>query len=131
MRRPLFAVGSEAWICKEIMNWARLNDTRWPWLQRLIHISNEGKRNPIMAKAIGIRSGVSDYFCPAPSKGLPSLWLEVKTEKNKPTESQVAWKFEMIMCGDVAEIGYGLSDCLRILHAWCVEIERECKRRTV
>jgi len=132
MRRPLFAVGSEAWICKEIMVWVRLNAPRYPWLDRMYHTPNEGRRNPMMASAIGIRSGVSDYHCPAPVREIPSLWLEVKTKTGRITDSQSSWINEMNLIGHWAEDKYTLSSCIEYIDRWCRMVDLETqKRRTV
>jgi hypothetical protein len=129
MKRPLFAVGSEAWICREIMQWARLNTSRYPWLDRLYHVPNEGRRNPMMASAIGIRSGVSDYHRPAPSLGIPDLWLEVKTKTGKLTQAQKEWISDMRQIGHWVSVRYTLSCCIEYMDEWCQMVDFETQKR--
>jgi hypothetical protein len=76
---------SEAWICKKLVQYARLK--KWP----LFHISNEGKRNPGWSQAIGIVAGVSDYFLPIPSFPYSGLWIEMKDYGKKPTRKQLVF----------------------------------------
>ena len=86
-------------MCKELMELVRLNERRFPCLKWFHHIPNEGKRNPLMAKQIGIKSGVSDYFGPVPTNEHLGLYLEIKKPGDKPTQYQERWMRDMTQLG--------------------------------
>jgi hypothetical protein len=93
----------EHWICKEFMTWVRLNMRRYPCLELLFHIPNEGKRNPQIAAEIGIRAGVPDYCMPVSSLEYRGFWLEIKAPKKKPTKQQLWWLERLRASGHWAE----------------------------
>lgn len=67
---------------------------RWPELALLYHAPNGGKRDPIEAKhfkAIGVKSGVPDLFLPSAHGGYHGLYIEMKTENGRLSESQRWW----------------------------------------
>lgn len=119
----------ESQMCAEIMQWARLNERRWPCLQWLRHWPNEGKRNPWEAKKIGIMAGPSDYFLPVPTDRYHGLWLEVKTKGKKPTEAQARWLVGMQELGYMAEYVDDLQSAFFILETYCREAT-ECLNRS-
>lgn len=112
---------NEHQMCKEIMQWARLNERRWPCLQWLRHWPNEGKRNPWKAKEIGIIAGPSDYFLPVSSGKYHGLWLEIKTKGNKPTQHQSRWLEDMRSLGYAAEWCDTLQSAFMVLETYCRE----------
>lgn len=91
-----------------LMRWARVAELRAPELRWLFHVANEGKRTPpvaAIAKAIGLKAGVWDYFLPVPRNGKHGLWIELKAEKGKLTPMQEEFGSAM------AENGYATSVC--------------------
>lgn len=54
---------------------------RWPELDLLYHIPNEGKRDPIAGARLvaqGLRRGVADYALPVARRGYFGLCIELK-----------------------------------------------------
>lgn len=73
---------------KMLVGWCRSNGIR------IIHIPNEGQRNPWTGRdlvAMGLERGVSDLFLPYPRGAYSGLWIEMKHGKNKLTEDQRDW----------------------------------------
>ena len=73
----------------ELFNWAKRIESILPELELMYHVPNEGKRNNgNILKAMGMKSGVPDVVLPVPSKEYHGLYLEMKFNKNKPTQEQ-------------------------------------------
>jgi hypothetical protein len=124
-----YGPGSEHAICKAIIEWRDVNLYRFPWLEGLIHVANEGKRDERIAKAIGIKGGVSDYFCQAPVVGIPDLWLEVKKPGKTPTPAQWAWLLGKRLRGDWADWSDDANVCIAYIERWCRMVDLETKKR--
>lgn len=75
-------------ICEAYWLWRNYSIFRFPCLLELRHIPNEGKRNPGLAKAIGIRAGVLDYQMLVPSRYCHGFLLEIKVPGTKPSRIQ-------------------------------------------
>jgi hypothetical protein len=57
----------------------------------IFHIPNGGKRNALEAarfKRMGVRPGVSDLFLPVPIRTYHGMFVELKADKNKETDTQ-------------------------------------------
>ena len=79
-----------------------------PELEWLHAIPNGGKRDKIEAahlKAQGVKSGVPDLFLPVPKGGYHGLYIEMKVNKNKPTDNQIKW------LSALSSFGYATSVC--------------------
>ena len=69
-------------------------DLRYPHLKMLLHHSpNEGllvnkARDGAKRKAMGVRAGFPDFIFLYPSKGVPFLCLELKTETGRQSHAQ-------------------------------------------
>ncbi len=70
-------------------------DYQYPQYRSLLfHIPNGGKRSPSEAarfKRMGVRAGVSDLFLSVPNRDFHGMFIEMKSEKGKVTESQDAF----------------------------------------
>ena len=106
-------------MCKEIMNWVRLCEKRYPVLVDLRHWPNEGKRNPLHAKEIGVKAGPLDFYLPAPTEHYSCLWLEIKVPPNKPSEAQYGWIKKMRTYGHKAEWTDTVNGAIAILDDYC------------
>ncbi len=76
-----------------LIEWARLQEKRYPELARLYAVPNGGKRHIKTAMALwaeGARAGVLDLCLPVARHGYHSMYLEMKYGKNKLTEEQAA-----------------------------------------
>ncbi len=81
-------------------------------------VPNGGKRRRIEAaimKALGVRAGVSDLILLHNGRFFA---LELKTEKGRPTESQMQFASDVNAAGGYACIVNGLDRALRVLETW-------------
>ena len=80
-----------------VMMWAQVNESRFPEL-RWLHSSLNGifiPGNPITRARIinhmkneGMKNGIPDLFLPVARRGYHGLYVEMKTEKGRPTPEQ-------------------------------------------
>lgn len=109
---------SEAEEQEALMNWARMSCGKYPPLFWLLHIPNGGTRHPAEAlhlKRMGVKPGVPDLCLPYPVKPFHSLWIEMKSEKGRPTALQKEWIEQLRKYGHAAWVCMGFSaaqDCL-------------------
>jgi hypothetical protein len=74
-----------------LMQWCKLNETRFPALKWIFHIPNGGSRNVIEAanlKRAGVKAGIPDLFLPVARKMEHGLFIEMKAGKNTLTKNQ-------------------------------------------
>ena len=113
-----------------VCNWVKTN-TDLPF----IHIANERKCNPTRGKILkqmGVMPGVFDIFIPRgfdkliygclnpPFNGTKThsfhgLWIELKSEKGKPSKSQLEFQEIIIKEKYKAEIAYGFNEAIEII----------------
>ena len=79
---------NEHQIAVELMRWAGYNVKRYPCLEVLHHVANEGKRDPKKTKGEGLLAGLPDYHMPVAGAGYCGFWLELKAKGKKPTKQQ-------------------------------------------
>lgn len=88
---------------------------------RLVAIPNGGHRHIAVArklKAEGVRAGFPDLFLPIPSGSNHGLFIEMKTQKGKPTESQNDWlSFLDSQCYAVA-VCHSFDDAKRVIEGY-------------
>lgn len=75
---------------KQLIQWCRTD----PRFQYIFHIPNEtvgGKGWLIRNRQLGVRSGVPDLFYPVPMNGYHGLFIEMKTDSGRISESQKKW----------------------------------------
>ena len=92
---------------------------------RLFSIPNGGKRNIIVAvklKAEGVRPGVPDLMLPVPAPGYAGLFIEMKTEKGRPTDSQLDWFNFLNEQGYYASVCYGFEDAQEVINDYIKSI---------
>lgn len=95
-------IGPEDKELIKVFDWLRLNK---PIVRHCFHFANERKcsiQYGLLLKRKGVRSGIADIFVGIPSKGYHALWVELKTENRKPTESQKIFLADRIEMGDMA-----------------------------
>ena len=67
-----------------LINWARMQEKKYPELRLLFHIPNGGSRGKAEAgrfRAMGVRAGVPDLCLPVPRGGKHGLFVEMKRTK--------------------------------------------------
>ncbi len=103
---------------KGCVKWFRLQYPRYI----IYAIPNGGQRNISVArklKAEGVLSGVPDLHIPVPNRAYHSLYIEMKTGYNKPTENQKKVMEELsrfgnkcVVCKNFDEFQKEVSDYL-------------------
>ena len=93
-----------------LFKWANMQAATMPELALMFAIPNGGQRNIIVAtrlKAEGVKSGVPDIFLPVARGGAHGLFIELKTEKGKPSGNQREWIGDLALNGYCAVFCYG------------------------
>lgn len=97
-----------------LFEWAEANMYKYPDLDALYHIPNEGKRSKTEGaklKREGLRDGVSDNCLPVQKGGYGSLYIELKRRKySKVSDAQREWIELMWKRGNAAYICYGWEE---------------------
>lgn len=106
--------------------WARLSHSTYPELRLMFAVANGGHRHPAVAAKMreeGVKPGVPDIFLPVARHGFHGLFLELKTEANRPkrggmgglSELQAQWLGELRDQGYKAVVAYGFEEAKQIL----------------
>ena len=108
-----------------IFDWIRQNQHRYPQLRWIHAIPNgakltysfnrRGKRYSKEALKLldeGMTPGVSDIFVPVPAYGFCGMYIELKYDNNKPTESQKDFMDEMNRRGYLAIACWGSENAI-------------------
>lgn len=89
-----------------LFQWVGFQLKRYPELELLYHISNEGKRNPRRAKAEGVKAGVPDLCLPVPRGSNHGAYIEMKRRKGgRITPDQAKWMEQL------RQQGYAVACC--------------------
>ena len=102
-----------------LFRWAKMASGKWPELELLYHVPNEGKRSYKTAarlKAEGLKSGVPDICLPVPRGGYHGLYIELKRVKNsRVTQDQLDWIEALIEQGYVAAVCRGCDEAIELI----------------
>lgn len=101
-----------------LMQWVEIMQRRYPELQMLFHVPNEGKRTKATAgklKTMGLKAGVPDIYLDYPAGKYHGLRIELKVEKNKPTKEQDKWLKNLQIIGYFAAVCYGAAQAERLI----------------
>ena len=102
-----------------LFRWAKMASGKWPELELLYHVPNEGKRSYKTAarlKAEGLKSGVPDICLPVPRGGYHGLYIELKRVKNsRVTQDQLDWIEALIAQGYVAVVCRGCDEAIELI----------------
>ena len=102
-----------------LFKWAKTARGKWPELELLYHVPNEGKRSYKTAarlKAEGLKSGVPDICLPVPRGGHHGLYIELKRVKNsRVTKDQLDWIEALIAQGYVAAVCRGCDEAIELI----------------
>ena len=86
-----------------------------------IHVPNEGKRSPMVArilKAMGLKPGFPDLLILEPKGEYHGLAIEMKVGKNKPSENQRKWIYDLMKKGYCALVCYGADDAIKTINTY-------------
>lgn len=103
-------IASEEEEQKKVFEWAEYNVGRYPELQLLYHIPNEGKRGRKAAgtlKALGVKKGVPDICLPVRRGRYGALYIELKAKDGKISKDQNRWLHMLNEAGNAVCICYG------------------------
>ncbi len=116
---------SEAVHQKMIIEWCEWQKTKYPELDMIFHITNEGKRSKRTGaelKRMGLKRGIPDICLPVPNKEYNGLWIELKADKTKRlTKEQKEWLeklnrygYKALRCNGADEAIDTIKDYLKI-----------------
>lgn len=95
---------------QRLFQWAKMQSGKYPELELMYHIPNEGKRSRITGRrmvAEGLKKGVPDICLPVARGGNHGLYIELKRTKDwKITEEQENWM------RDLMGQGYEVALCI-------------------
>lgn len=87
------------------MKWLELQyPAIYPWMH---HSPNGGRRNAregARFKAMGVKAGFPDLFCPISSGGHKGLFIEMKTATGRLTPLQKAWRLAVLSFGFIHHV---------------------------
>lgn len=109
-----------------IFEWASYQMARMPELELLHHIPNGGRRDKAEAVAFkrrGVKAGVPDLCLPVARGNYHGLYIELKTEKGKPTKTQKLWIERLIKQGYFAKVCYGWRDAIRTIEYYLTQLK--------
>lgn len=105
-----------------LMVWCRYMESKFPELETIYHIVNEGKRTAVTGgklKEMGLRKGMPDVHLPVSRCAFSSLYIEMKKIGGKPTAEQVD-RLEMLeRYGNAVAICEGAEAAEKVLTAYC------------
>jgi hypothetical protein len=84
------------------VNWCRAHKWKYPALSHLFAIPNGGQRHIAVArklKAEGVEPGVPDLCLAWPTATYHSLYIEMKANDGRLSDSQKEWKERLISAG--------------------------------
>src|ERR1700679_545756 len=87
----------------------------------VFHIANERLCSPqhgLILQKLGVRSGVSDLFFPRSNGKAHGLFIEMKSKKGKPTDSQLDFMCEMITENYNCFIAYSSDEAILIIKSF-------------
>lgn len=95
--------------------------------EKLFAIPNGGQRHPAVAKKLkaeGVRSGVPDLMLPIPSGSFHGLFIELKAEGGRATESQKKWCLFLGESGYFCKICHGFDEARSTIEMYLNEPNR-------
>lgn len=97
-----------------LFSWAAYNRRKYPELELLFHIPNEGKRtviNGARLKAQGMKPGVPDICLPVPNLKYTALYIELKRRNGgKVSDAQRGWIAALNRVGCRAVVCHGWDE---------------------
>lgn len=104
-----------------LFEWAELAKIKYPELELMYHIPNEGKRSAVTGarlKRAGLKTGVPDICLPSAHGGYMGLYIEMKYGNNKPTEAQKKWLRALREQGYFTAVCYGWEQAKELLEQY-------------
>ena len=104
-----------------VFEWAKWNENKYPELETMYHIPNEGKRsasNGRRLKREGLKNGVSDICLPVAKSGYSNLYIELKSGKNVATKAQLEFIEIINKYGGKALVVYEGDNAIEVIKAY-------------
>ncbi len=104
-----------------LFQWAEFAKVKYPELELMYHVPNEGKRSPVTGarmKRAGLKNGVPDVCLPTAHGGCIGLYIEMKYGSNKPTESQKKWLRALREQGHMTAICYSWEQARELIEQY-------------
>lgn len=101
-----------------IMDYCLAMQGKYPELEMMYHIPNEGKRGRYYAsvqKRIGLKAGVPDLCLPIARKGFHGLYIEVKAIDGRTSPKQQEWIDKLNEQGYKAVVCYGADAAIEVI----------------
>lgn len=107
---------------KALFRWAEIAQGKYPELELMHHIVNEGRRDGRTGynlRLMGMKRGVPDVCLPVARGGFHGLYVEMKRVKGgRPSPEQLWWRDKLREQGYRAEICYGWEDAVRVIREY-------------
>jgi len=105
-----------------LFQWVALAQARYPDLELLLHIPNEGERDEVAAAwyaRMGLRPGVPDIHLPVPRGQYHGLWIELKRRTGgRLTPKQRAWLEALSAQGYACYVCRGAEDAIQTIERY-------------
>lgn len=101
-----------------VMDWCRTMEYKYPELEIIFHIVNEGKRSKkygALKKKEGLKRGIPDICLPIPKGPYHSLYIELKSKTGKLTIEQKEWLKKLNKHGNKAVVAKGADEAIQVL----------------
>ena len=116
---------SESTEQQALFEWAEFASKKTPELKLLFAIPNGGKRHISTAarlKKEGVKPGVPDVCLPVPKGKYHGLYIEMKIDKNKPSENQKWWIEQLRLRGYRVEVCYGWGEAVKVVTDYMIGV---------
>ena len=105
-----------------VIEWCEWNSGKYPELDLIYHIPNEGKRSLVKGaelKSIGLKPGVPDLCLPVARGGYNALYIEMKkNHKCKATKDQKEWIAKLNEQNNLSVICYSADEAINVLRRY-------------
>lgn len=104
-----------------LMQWCTWAQSKYPELEAIYHVPNEGKRSAVTGgklRQMGLRSGVPDICLPVPSGEFIGLYIELKKVGGRLTDNQAVWLEMLERYGHCVAVCYGAEDAETVITAY-------------
>lgn len=104
-----------------VFQWAAFNSGKYPELEFMYHVANEGKRTARYGaelKRMGLKNGVPDICLPVPRGNYHGLYIEMKVGRNTPTDAQAKYLNFLTAQGYCAVWCIGADNAINIIKAY-------------
>ena len=112
-------VPTESFEQQTLFHWARYYRGKYPELDLMYHIPNEGKRSYSTGRrmlAEGLKPGVPDICLPVARGGYHSLYIELKRrEGGRVTQAQTQWLGALRDAGHMATVCKGWEEASEMI----------------